>query len=74
MNKYTQAEAEREVLAALVTATGEDIRQDTVSDAVDVHLGRVEREQGRPFDRSAIPRAIVLDVLATIVRDAHADA
>lgn len=74
MNEYTQAEAEGEVLAALVSATGADIRQDTVSDAVDVHLGRVEREQGRPLDRSAIPRVIVFDVLATIVRDAHADA
>lgn len=71
---YTQAEAEVKARTALTTATDADWPTDTVSDAVDVHLGRVEREQGRPFDRSAIPRAIVLDVLATIVRDAHADA
>lgn len=67
---YAQAEAEREVFAALA-ATGSAPEQETVSDAVDVYLGRAEREQGQPIDRNAIPHEIVFSVLDTIVRDTH---
>lgn len=71
---YTQAQAEDQVLAALATATGRTYRWDTVSDAVDVYLGRIERERGRLLDRGSIPQEIVFDVLGTIVRDVRADA
>jgi len=64
---YTQAEAENEALAALAAGT----RWDTVSDAVDVHLGRIEREQSQRIDRTAIPCATVWEVVDTIVRDAQ---
>lgn len=71
---YTQAQAEDQVLAALTTITGQTYRWDTVSDAVDVHLSRIERARGRLLDRASIPREVVFDVLGTIVRDARADA
>ena len=64
---YTQTETENEALAALAAGT----RWDTVSDAVDVHLGRIEREQSQKIDRDAIPCATVWEVVDTIVRDAQ---
>ena len=64
---YTQTEAENEALAALAAGT----RWDTVSDAVDVHLGRIELEQSQKIDRDAIPCATVWEVVDTIVRDAQ---
>lgn len=67
---YTQAEAEVKARTALTTATDADWPTDTVSDAVDVYLGSLEREQGCRLDRNAIPHAIVDTVAATIVRNA----
>lgn len=67
---YTQAEAEIEVRDALITRTSAPADWDTVSDAVDVHLGRVEREQGRAINRDVIPHETVFSVLETIIRDA----
>lgn len=66
---YTQAEVETEVLGALNADAGSTHDWEAVSDAVDVHLGRVERERSRQIDREAIPREIVFAVLNTIVSD-----
>lgn len=68
--KYTQADAEDEALAILGAGTPWDM----VSDAVDVHLGRIEREQSRRLDRAAIPAGIVSEVVDTIVCDLASDA
>ena len=68
---YTQAAAEDTVLNALATATGTDPEWETVSDAVDIYLGRAERDQKCRIDRDAIPRDVVFAVLDTIVRNAH---
>lgn len=74
MTTYTQAQVEDQVLAALGSVTGRTYHWDQVSDAVDVHLCRIEREQGRTLDRSSLPQAVVLAVLDTIVRAERADA
>lgn len=68
---YTQAEAETEVRDALITRTNAPNDWETVSDALDVHLGRVEREQGQAVNREAIPRHTVFAVLETIVQPAQ---
>lgn len=69
---YTQAEVEQVVLATL-DGFGGNAEWETVSDAVDVYLGRVEREQGSKLDRGVIPHAVTATVLDTIVRDTFAD-
>lgn len=74
MTTCTQAQAEDQVLAALSSVTGRIYPWDQISDAVDVYLCRIEREQGRPLDRSSLPQAVVLTVLDTIVRAERADA
>lgn len=70
---YTQAEAETMARIALTTATGADWNDDTVSDALDVYLGALEREQGHRVDRNAIPQTIAATVIDTIISDTHDD-
>lgn len=69
---YTQAEVETEVCNALNAGSSTSHDWETVSDAVDVHLGRIEREQSQQIDRATIPRDIVLAVLETIVQTTQA--
>ncbi|EYT54389.1 hypothetical protein DQ226_13970 [Dietzia maris] len=68
----TQGEAELAVGEALRASTGDPLDWETISDAVDVHLGRLEREHGHPINRDAIPRLTVQAVRDTIVLDAQA--
>lgn len=67
----TQRQVENTVGVALADA-GQRLDWEAISDAVDVHLGRVEREHGQQLDRTAIPRETVQAVRDAIVLDAQA--
>lgn len=65
---WTQSQVEVEVRDALITRTDAPNDWETVSDAVDVYLGGIEREESRVLDREAIDRATVFAVVESIVR------
>lgn len=65
---WTQSEVEVEVRDALIARTDAPNDWETVSDAVDVYLGGIEREETRVLDREAIDRATVFAVVESIVR------
>lgn len=65
---WTQSQVEVEVRDALITRTDAPNDWETVSDAVDVYLGGIEREESRVLDREAIDRATVFAVVEFIVR------
>lgn len=67
---WTQSQVEIEVRNALTTRTDAPNDWETVSDAVDVYLGGIEREETRVLDREAIDRATVFAVVESIVRAA----
>jgi hypothetical protein len=67
----TQRQVENTVGVALADA-GQRLDWEAISDAVDVHLGRFERENGQQLDRDAIPREAVQAVRDAIVLDAQA--
>lgn len=67
---WTQSQVEIGVRNALITRTDAPNDWETVSDAVDVYLGGIEREETRVLDREAIDRTTVFAVVESIVRAA----
>ncbi|MDV8002871.1 hypothetical protein [Rhodococcus sp. IEGM 1408] len=67
---WTQSQVEIEVRNALIARTDSPNDWETVSDAVDVYLGGIEREETRVLDREAIDRTTVFAVVESIVRAA----
>ena len=65
---WTQSQIEVEVRDALITRTDAPNDWETVSDAVDVYLGGIERKEIRVLDREAIAHATVFSVVESIVR------
>lgn len=54
MPTCTQAHVEHLTRQALAANGGTAVPADTVSDAVDIYLARIERDTGTTIDRSAI--------------------
>lgn len=71
MATYTQSEAEIEVRDALITRTNAPHDWETVSDAVDIYLAQIEKQQASTINRQAIPRETVMDILNAIVQNAE---
>lgn len=68
---WTQAEAEIEVRDALIDRTDAPVEWEGISDAVDVHLGRIERDESRAIDREKIDRETMFAVVEAVVQDAE---
>ena len=65
----TQAELEMRVRDALIERTDDDIDWERISDAVDVHLGRLERARGHVLDRGKIDADTVGEIINHIVNE-----
>ena len=69
MTTLTQAEVEMRVRDALVERTADDIDWERISDAVDVHLGRLERARGHVIDRDKLDADTAEEVINHIVNE-----
>lgn len=69
MTTLTQAEVEMRARDALVERTVDDIDWEWISDAVDVHLGRLERARGHVLDRDRIDADTAEEIINHIVNE-----
>ena len=65
----TQANLEMRVRDALIERTDADIDWESISDAVDVHLGRLERTRGHVLDRDRLDADTVEEIIDIIVSE-----
>ena len=63
---FTQDEAHRAIANGLIDRTDAPQNWNAVGAAIDHHLDRIEREQGHPLDRTAIPSQTVRRILDTL--------
>lgn len=68
MTTFTQSDVERHARNALADRTEVPLPDETISDAVDVYLGGVERDESRQINRGAIDRATTDRVVAAVVQ------
>jgi len=68
MTTFTQSDVERHARNALADRTEVPLADETISDAVDVYLGGVERDESRQINRGAIDRATTDRVVAAVVQ------
>ena len=63
---FTQDEAHRAIANGLIDRTDAPQNWNAVGAAIDHHLDRIEREQGHPLDRTAVPSQTVRRILDTL--------
>ncbi|MEH6821777.1 MAG: hypothetical protein V7706_17710 [Dietzia psychralcaliphila] len=76
MPTCTQAHVEHLTRQALAAHGGPAVPADTVSDAVDLYLGIIERDTSSAIDRAAIhpqDAAHAVDAAVTCIRSRHTD-
>lgn len=69
MTTLTQAEVEMRVRDALVEHIADDIDWEAISDAVDGHLGRLERARGHVVDRDKLDADTAEEIINHIVNE-----